>query len=86
MRKLKAPDETTSREPRMAPQVSAPLSGDETIDNLVAGHPGLRPSLLSYGICTCCSGTMTLRQYVRLRGLPLSMILDDLNRDLAQVH
>lgn len=60
------------------------LTGDEVLDALVAAHPALRLSLMSYGMCTCCSGSLTLRQNAVVRGLPLGMILDDLNREIAK--
>jgi len=82
MRKRKMVGEAAERSPKLTSSATA-LTGDEKIDDLVASHPGLRLPLMSYGLCTCCSGSLTLRQNAEVRGLPLHVILEDLNRELA---
>lgn len=81
MRKLKM---AGAREPAVAPSVSGPLTGDETVDAVVAAHPGLRAPLMAYGVCTCCSGSMTLRENAAARGIPLEAVLEDLRQELAK--
>ncbi len=71
-------------EPPLGPFVPPALSGDETVDGLITAHPGLRLVLMSYGLCTCCSGSLTLRQTAAARGIPLGVILADLERELAK--
>ncbi len=60
------------------------LTGDETIDEIVAQHPDLRVPMMAYGLCTCCSGSLSLRQTAAARGIPLETILADLDRELAK--
>ncbi len=60
------------------------LTGDETVDEVIQRHPGLRLALMSYGLCTCCSGGLTLRQTAAARGIPLGVILEDLEGELAK--
>lgn len=62
----------------------APPTGDETVDEIVDQHPDLRLVLMSYGLCTCCSGGLTLRQNAEAHGVPLAVILLDLERELAK--
>ena len=81
MRKLKM---AGAPEVAMAPSVSGPLTGDETVDELVAAHPALRVPLMAYGVCTCCSGSVTLRQNTEAHGIPLEAVLEDLRRELAK--
>ncbi len=61
---------------------SGSLTGDETIDEVLAAHPDLRLPLMGFGLCACCTGTLTLRQNAEVRGLPLDTLLTDLNREL----
>ncbi len=84
MRKLKMADDAAEPVPRAAESPPAALTGDEKIDDIVAAHSALRLPLMSYGFCTCCSGSLTLRQNAEVRGLPLDVILADLNRELAK--
>jgi iron-sulfur cluster repair protein YtfE (RIC family) len=67
-----------------APTAPSHLTGDETVDEVVEHHPGLRTSLMAYGLCTCCSGGLTLRQSAEGHGVPLSAILEDLEHELAK--
>ncbi len=60
------------------------LTGDETVDEVIQKHPSLRLALMSYGLCTCCSGSLTLRRTAAARGIPLGVILEDLERELAK--
>ncbi len=60
------------------------LTGDETVDEIVAQHPGLRSTLMAFGLCTCCSGGLTLRQNAEAHGVPLRTILADLEDELAK--
>lgn len=60
------------------------LSGDETVDEIIQQHPGLRLALMSYGLCTCCSGGLTLHQTAAARGVPLGVVLADLEGELAK--
>lgn len=60
------------------------LTGDETVDGLVERYPALRLTLMSYGLCTCCSGSLTLRQSAAARGIPLGTVLSDLTAELAK--
>ncbi len=60
------------------------LTGDETVDEVVEAHPGLRLALMSYGLCTCCSGNLSLRQTAAARGVPLGVVLADLEQELAK--
>ncbi len=71
-------------EPPLGPFASPALTGEETVDGLVTAHPGLRLTLMSYGLCTCCSGSLTLRQTAAARGIPLGVVLADLERELAK--
>lgn len=71
-------------EPPLGPYRPPVLSGDETVDGLITDHPGLRLPLMSYGLCTCCSGSLTLRQTAAARGIPLDVVLADLERELAK--
>lgn len=68
----------------MGPFTPPVLTGDETVDDVIQGHPGLRLAMMSYGLCTCCSGGLTLRQTAAARGIPLGVILSDLERELAK--
>jgi len=72
--------------PGAAADLSVPhvLTGDETVDEVVERHPALRTTMTSYGLCTCCSGGLTLRQNAEARGLPLPAILADLEQELAK--
>ncbi|MFA5896489.1 MAG: hypothetical protein WC985_06240 [Thermoplasmata archaeon] len=83
MRKRKMVGGAAEGSPKLTSSTTA-LTGDEKIGDLVASHPGLRLPLMSYGFCTCCSGSLTLRQNAEVRGLPLHVILEDLNRELAK--
>lgn len=60
------------------------LTGEETVDEIVERHPALRPTLIAYGLCTCCSGGLTLRQNAEAHGVSLSAILADLERERAK--
>ena len=60
------------------------LTGDETVDAVVEQYPPLRPALMSYGLCTCCSGNLSLRQTAAARGIPLDLLLSDLEQELAK--
>ncbi len=60
------------------------LTGDETVDAIVDTYPQLRPVLMAYGLCTCCSGSLSLRQNAEAHGLSLSEILADLESELAK--
>lgn len=60
------------------------LTGDETVDEVIQQRPGLRLAMMSYGLCTCCSGSLTLRQTASARGIPLGVILSDLEHELAK--
>ena len=71
-------------EPPLGPYTPPVLSGDETVDGLITEHPGLRLALMSYGLCTCCSGSLTLRQTAAARGIPLGVVLADLQQELAK--
>jgi len=71
-------------EPPLGPYTPPVLSGDETVDGLITEHPGLRLALMSYGLCTCCSGSLTLRQTAAARGIPLGVVLGDLQQELAK--
>ncbi len=71
-------------EPPLGPYTPPKLTGDETVDGLIGEHPGLRLALMSYGLCTCCSGSLTLRQTAAARGIPLDVVLTDLQRELAK--
>lgn len=68
----------------MGPYTPPVLTGDETVDEVIQNHPGLRLAMMSYGLCTCCSGSLTLRQTAAARGIPLGVILEDLERELAK--
>ncbi len=68
----------------MGPYSPPILTGDETVDEVIEKHPARRLALMSYGLCTCCSGGLTLRQTAAARGIPLGVILADLERELAQ--
>ena len=68
----------------MGPFTPPVLTGDETVDEVIQQHPSLRLALMSYGLCTCCSGGLTLRQTAVARGVPLGVILEDLERELAK--
>ncbi len=74
------------RVPLPTPAVTprTPLTGDETVDEVVALRPDLRTTLMAYGLCTCCSGGLTLRQNAEAHGVPLSVILADLEHELAK--
>ena len=76
--------EGSPREPSMGSSEPTVLTGDETVDEIVTQHPGLRLAMMSYGLCTCCSGSLTLRQTAAARGLPFGVILADLQRELAK--
>lgn len=71
-------------EPPLGPYTPPVLTGDESVDGLITDHPGLRLAMMSYGLCTCCSGSLTLRQTAAARGIPLDVILADLDRELAK--
>jgi hypothetical protein len=71
-------------EPPLGPYAPPVLTGNETVDGLILEHPGLRLAMMSYGLCTCCSGSLTLRQTAAARGIPLDVILADLERELAK--
>lgn len=60
------------------------LTGGETVDGLISEPAGLRLPMMSYGLCTCCSGSLTLRQNAAARGIPLGVILADRQRELAK--
>ena len=60
------------------------LTGDETVDSVLTEHPGLQLAMMSYGLCTCCSGSLPLRQTAAARGVPLDVILADLEGELAK--
>ncbi len=64
--------------------VAPHLTGDETVDEVIEQHPGLQATLMAYGLCTCCSGGLTLRQNAEAHGVPLSVILADLDHELAK--
>lgn len=68
----------------IVPSQRTPLTGDETVDEVMTRHPGLRLAMMSYGLCTCCSGSLTLRQSAAARGIPLEVILADLQQELAK--
>ncbi len=68
----------------MGPFQPPVLTGEETVDEVIQKHPGLRLAMMSYGLCTCCSGGLTLRQTAAARGIPLGVILADLERELAK--
>ncbi len=68
----------------MGPYAPPVLTGDETVDDVIQQHPALRLAMMSYGLCTCCSGGLTLRQTAAARGIPLGVILSDLERELAK--
>lgn len=68
----------------MSPYAPPVLTGDETVDEVIENHPCLRLALMSYGLCTCCSGNLTLRATAAARGIPLAVILGDLERELAK--
>lgn len=71
-------------EPSLVPRAPPKLTGEETVDGLVGEHPGIRLALMSYGLCTCCSGSLTLRQTAAARGIPLDRVLEDLQQELAK--
>lgn len=73
-----------SAEPPLAPSTAPRLTGDETVDEIITNHPGLRLPMMSYGLCTCCSGSLTLQQTAAARGIPIGVILEDLERELAK--
>lgn len=81
MRKLTMAD---GRGPAVASADPGTLTGDETVDDLVAAHPALRVPLMAYGVCTCCGAAMTLRQNAEAHGVPLEAVLEDLRRELAK--
>ncbi len=68
----------------LGPFTTPVLTGDETVDQVIETHPALRLAMMSYGLCTCCSGGLTLRQTAAARGIPLGVILADLERELAK--
>lgn len=68
----------------MGPFTPPVLTGDETVDEVIQSHPSLRLPLMSYGLCTCCSGNLTLRQTAAARGIPLDVVLTDLEGELAK--
>ncbi len=68
----------------MVPSQPSPLTGEETVDEVTARHPALRLALMSYGLCTCCSGHLTLRQTASARGIPLDVLLGDLQQELSK--
>ena len=67
----------------VVPSAPPVLTGDETLDVLVARHPGLRSMLMSHGLCTCCGGSLSLRANAAAHGIALSELLEDLERELA---
>lgn len=69
--------------PARGPFESLVLTGDETVDQVMTQHPALRLAMMSYGLCTCCSGSLTLRQSAAARGIRLDVILADLQREIA---
>ena len=58
------------------------VAAEDTVEAVVRRHPGLRPVLMAYGLCACCSGELTLRRAASDRGLPLADLLQDLERGL----
>ncbi len=72
------------QEPSLGPFEPPVLTGDETVDEIMTRHPGLRLAMMSYGLCTCCSGSLTLKQTAAVRGIPLGVILADLQQELAK--
>ncbi len=75
---------STLAEPPLGPYTPPQLTGDETVDEVITSHPALRLAMMSYGLCTCCSGGLTLKQTAAARGIPIGVILEDLERELAK--
>ena len=74
----------TPSDPPLGPFTAPRLTGDETVDEIITTHPGLRLPMMSYGLCTCCSGGLTLKQTAAARGIPIGVVLEDLERELAK--
>ncbi len=65
-------------------KADAGISGDETVNEVLERHPELGPALMAFGLCTCCSGGLTLRQNAEAHGVPLSDVLRSLRDELAK--
>lgn len=56
------------------------ITKDMTIDNVLRQKPASTQLLMSYGICNCCGGNLTLEESAKNKGINIEDLINRLNK------
>ncbi len=56
------------------------VTKDMTIGEILRVKPGKTHMLMSYGICNCCGGNLTIEESAKAKNLDIEKILAQLNK------
>lgn len=55
------------------------ITRDMTVGEILRVKPGKTHMLMSYGICNCCGGNLTLEESAKAKNLDIEKIIEKLN-------
>jgi iron-sulfur cluster repair protein YtfE (RIC family) len=56
------------------------ITKETTVSNALMEKPAAAQLLMSYGICNCCGGQMTLEESAKSKGINLDELLERVNK------
>jgi iron-sulfur cluster repair protein YtfE (RIC family) len=56
------------------------ITKDTTVNEVLQTKPGATPLLMSYGICNCCGGDLTLAESAEAKGIDVETLIDRINK------
>jgi iron-sulfur cluster repair protein YtfE (RIC family) len=56
------------------------ITKDTTVSEVLQSKPGATHMLMSYGICNCCGGDLTLAESAEAKGVDIDMLLKRINK------
>jgi iron-sulfur cluster repair protein YtfE (RIC family) len=60
--------------------VSELITKETTVSDALREKPSSAQLLMSYGICNCCGGHMTLEESAKSKGIDLDELLEKVNK------
>lgn len=57
------------------------ITREMSISDVLMKKPKATQLLMSYGICNCCGGNLTLKESAESKGVDLEMLLERINKN-----